>query len=295
MRSRGPIVALLTACLWIGGVVSNARADSPDAEVPSANAAPDNYDQLLDRAVEAFKDEEFARAHRLFERAYALKPNARVLRGLGIAALRLGRYSEAKRALSSALTDSQQALTASQREEVLGLLSWMETNLGTIRVQWVEGEPREYELSVDDRSTPNAPLVLSPGAHRLKVRAPGYLPVERHLEVAAGEEQTLTLALIREKSADKAPVTPSKAAATLVSAPRPQPAPVEQPALLPARQPLRDHASEPSVFGRWWFWTAVGVIAAGGVTTAILLTTSGTKEYEQSSLGQVTMTLERGR
>ncbi len=28
-----------------------------------------------------------------------------------------------------------------------------------------------------------------------------------------------------------------------------------------------------SVFARWWFWTAVGVVVAGGVTTAILATT----------------------
>jgi hypothetical protein len=30
---------------------------------------------------------------------------------------------------------------------------------------------------------------------------------------------------------------------------------------------------ESSVFSRWWFWTGVGAMVAGGIVTAILLTT----------------------
>src|SRR5262249_35410423 len=29
---------------------------------------------------------------------------------------------------------------------------------------------------------------------------------------------------------------------------------------------------EPSILAKWWFWTGVGVFVAGGVTTAVLLT-----------------------
>jgi hypothetical protein len=31
--------------------------------------------------------------------------------------------------------------------------------------------------------------------------------------------------------------------------------------------------SEPGIFSRWWFWTGVGLLAAGGVALGIALTT----------------------
>lgn len=34
--------------------------------------------------------------------------------------------------------------------------------------------------------------------------------------------------------------------------------------------------AEPSIFSRWWFWTAVGVVVAGGITAGLLLTRSST-------------------
>lgn len=276
----------LTA-LWVTLHPGLTLADSPASERPEASAPHGNYDQLLDRAVEAFGEEDFARARELFEQAYALKPNARVLRGLGIASLRLQRYVEAKRALSASLTNGAQPLTASQREEVSQLLTWMETNLGTLHLQWVEGAPRGHELLVDGAVQRGRPLLLGPGTHRLVVRSPGYETQVRSVEIVAGEAQTLTLAPRANKPAKSASnVSPKRAAATLVpSAATPT----------PGQAPLRDAESSTTIFERWWFWTAVGVIAAGGVTAAVLLATPQTKSFEPSSVGQVVRTLERAR
>jgi hypothetical protein len=40
-------------------------------------------------------------------------------------------------------------------------------------------------------------------------------------------------------------------------------------------QSTRDAEPGTSVFGRWWFWTAVGAVVAGGVAAGLLLTRSG--------------------
>src|SRR5262245_27475940 len=53
-----------------------------------AQSAAD-YDSVLDRAVEAFEAKDYGHARAWFEKAYALQPNARVLRGMGISALHL--------------------------------------------------------------------------------------------------------------------------------------------------------------------------------------------------------------
>lgn len=49
-------------------------------------------------------------------------------------------------------------------------------------------------------------------------------------------------------------------------------------------------ASGDSIFTKWWFWTAVGVVVAGGVTAAVLLTPSN--DPPNGSLGTVTLELE---
>lgn len=46
-------------------------------------------------------------------------------------------------------------------------------------------------------------------------------------------------------------------------------------------------AERSSILGRWWFWTAVGVVAAGGVTTFIALTTEKSPDSGTIAPGQV--------
>jgi hypothetical protein len=58
----------------------------------------------------------------------------------------------------------------------------------------------------------------------------------------------------------------------------------EVPILPPLVDDPRDHKR--SVFTQWWFWTIVGVVAAGGATTAIVLTTkTGTEPPLRGNTG----------
>lgn len=271
-RARYAMICAMSAWLLLGAFNTSARAEA----VP--------YEELLDRAVAAFEANDFSRAHALFEQAYALRPNARVSRGLGIAALRLEHYTEAQRWLSCALEDKNQALTASQRDEVTKLLAWMQTSLGILRLRWNGEAPRDNQILLDDARVTDLTLWLTPGAHHLRVTAPGFTTRQEHVELMAGRELTRELSLT--------PSTRAPALATVhredMLAPEEAPAaPSGALALQPAGATATPHDS-PSVFSRWWFWTAVGVVVAGGVTAAVLVTAKPSERpYETGGEGGV--------
>jgi hypothetical protein len=257
---------------------------SPEAMAQSKGSAAtqESYDTLLDEAVSAFDASDFATARTLFERAYELRPNSRVLRGMGIAALRLERFSEAYRTLTASLKHPVQPLTASQREEVTGLLSWMETSLGRIKLRWTPMEPAQYELLVNGKVLKESAIWLPAGTHRVVVRARGFGSVDRTITLAPEQHEVIELTL--QKSEPPAAATVATVA-TVAKKPKRKPAvaPVDAAHSLPAPEPAtaanarhtEQRDSNPSdggsVLTRWWFWTAVAAVAAGGVATAVLL------------------------
>jgi len=265
--------ACLTLVIAMCGATTSIKAQS--------NQAPAAYDKLLDEAVSAFDANDFSRAHGLFRKAYEVRPNARVLRGLGIAALRLERYSEAYRTLSLSLKHPVQSLTQGQSEEVTGLLSWMETSLGCVRLRWSPAEPAEFQLTVDDGVVNESTLWLSPGTHHVAVRAPGYAKVDRTITLAPEQHEVIDVAQSKReisKAVAKPAVRPEDAAHSLpVRQEASAPAAATSPREVERQSGMRRDTSTDggSVLTSWWFWTAVAVVAAGGVTTAVLLSTSG--------------------
>jgi tetratricopeptide (TPR) repeat protein len=113
------------------------------------------------------------------------------------------------------------------------------------------------------------------------------LEVERKAkQTKQAEEERVALAEREAKAAE----TKAAAAAKAVPAPEPAPAPTvtPSPASLPTGAPHSEESSarradlaqappapsaqtESSIFSRWWFWTAVGAVVAGGVTAGLLL------------------------
>jgi hypothetical protein len=275
---------LLGACVTLVlGSLTSVKAQSnpsPASTEPDLAGAEPSYEALLDQAIGAFDTADFSRARSLFEQAYALRPNARVLRGMGVAALRLERYSEAHRTLSQALKHPVQPLTAVQREEVTGLLSWMETTLATVRLKWTPAEPKEYELLVDGSVLKEPTLWLSPGAHRVAVHAPGFGALDRNFTLAAEQHEVIELTLSARESSPPTrkaqTVTPAAAAQSVATQELP-PGPVDKPRV--AERNHDGHSLETShdsdvddgVLTQPWFWVLVGAVAAGGVTAAVLL------------------------
>lgn len=73
---------------------------------------------------------------------------------------------------------------------------------------------------------------VSPGKHELIVVAPGYLSDKRTIEVKAGDELAVEVEL------------------------KVVPAPIE--------------TENKSIFGKWWFWGAIGGAVIGGITAGVL-------------------------
>lgn len=280
VRMMCTLVAVFLLCFSAKGQDN----DHPSDDGSEASTSPD-YDKLLDRAVEAFEAEEYVRARALFEQAYAIRPNARVLRGLGISALHLERFTVSKHELTEALEESKQPLTATQREGVKELLSWMQQNLGNLELHL---KPANALVRLDDEAVTEEALVVKPGTHRLVVSADGYDAQERSVDVGAGQTSKVDVALAKQASDD-------------VEAPAVAVTDVAMSAFMSGGNaglrttgddfaPVRDRDSTPLV-EQWWFWTVIGAVVVGGVATTVALTASNSKSYEKGGLGGVIMPL----
>jgi serine/threonine protein kinase len=94
---------------------------------------------------------------------------------------------------------------------------------GTVRL--AEPLPRGARMTVDGKATnlnSDGELSLPPGAHTLGVRAPGFRPVTRDVEVASGETATVRLQLLPAEPAPQMPPSPTSAPGSIaISGPLP--------------------------------------------------------------------------
>ena len=267
MQQKTRAFASLMLCIACSAatlrVEAQAQAGQPSWDI--------QYERAIDSALEAFKARDYARARTLFGQAHALQPSARTLRGLGVTAVELRNYESAQDELEAALTDHRRPLTPEQRREVTELLEWMRTGLGTLNLKL---SPPSAIARIDDRRTAARSLRLDPGEHELEVRAEGYRPHSELFVLDRGQELSLQVDLMPENGA-------------LAETRAPQPIPATT---LAGSSGPRDDSS--SVFERWWFWTAVGVVVAGAAVTVVALTWDpGQKPFESGGVNGVLETL----
>ena len=224
-------------------------AVAEEAETPQ-------YRSLLSEAVAEYDARRYEEARALFRRAHELSPNARTLRGIGMASFELREHVEALRALEGSLVEQHRPLTAAQRQQVEGLLERTRAFVGRFVLHLT---PPETALRVDGASVnlePDGTLLLSFGRHAVTADAPGRMIESRELNVIGGERQELTFRLRTHQSVEP-PADTLAVAAPVPTAPA-------QPAvdLTQKEQP----ASSSSAAG--WFLGA-GALAAGTVAGAI--------------------------
>src|SRR5688500_18290705 len=106
------------------GAAGAARAQPEDPE----------YRALIAEAVAEYDAHRFPEARALFLQAHQRSPNARTLRGIGMASYEMGDYVESYRSLSSALEDTRRPLTEAQRTEAAALRDRAVRFVGRYRV-----------------------------------------------------------------------------------------------------------------------------------------------------------------
>jgi hypothetical protein len=182
-----------TVCLWGYLLCAVALADQTTAA----------YDDSLTRALSAHAAGDYETARTFMERAHALEPSARTLRGLGIIAYAQQRYAEAVAALASSLSSPIRPLTSELRTSVESLLAQTFQRIGRVRLSI---EPDNSVVLVDGAPPlVHAPdeLLLPPGHHHVQITAPARTPYELDLTIDAGLVETLHVVLV-ERSAPPA-------------------------------------------------------------------------------------------
>lgn len=194
-----------TAAIWVGLTVAASPLASQEAPSEADARA---YDDAIDHALQEFKLEHWIEAKVLFGQAYRLKPNARALRGIGLASYEARQYVEAVTYFELALIHPSQNLTQEMRDEVAQFLAQARQFTGRLHL---EVEPSDAELALDGaRVAPQSSdgvVLVDPGPHEVTASAAGYEPVTRRVVVEGGDDVQLQLKL-QASGANLAPVAP---------------------------------------------------------------------------------------
>lgn len=250
-------VLLLRLALWsmasLAVSLGPARAQAP-APVPSQAAADPLSQQVraLVREAGALMDRgDRAGAVNKLLQARRLRPDPSLDYNLGIAYADWGKHPEAATAFARFLdATSRDAVTRDRIQEAERRLRTYQAELARVTILLAQKAPAPASVLIDSQNVGQAPLkgyFLAPGAHDLRVTAPGARDYQVSLSVQAGEERTLT--------ADPIPLAAASSGAGLVPLSTTVAAP-------PPPTPL---------YKRWWVWTAAGagaVLAAGLIGAA---------------------------
>jgi hypothetical protein len=212
--------------------------EAPPAASAQPEVEPAGYGEAIAAALAEHDRHNYEEARVHFQRAHALYPNARTLRGLGMVEFELRNYGAAMHYLEQALSSRVKPLDEALQRETEKLLARARLYVGEVHI---DVDPGYATVSVDGvtvASGPKASFSLVVGDHLLEFRAHGRLPERRAISVHGGEQTVIQVVL-------PAPALTSAAA---------RPAALPPAALHDDRTPLRR---------QWWLWTVVGVVAAG--------------------------------
>jgi hypothetical protein len=214
------------------------------AAVESATVrAEEPYLALIEHGIEEYKLSHWVEAKSYFERAHALQPNARTLRGLGLVSFELRQYVPAVKYLSQALTSQERPLTTDMR---VGAEKLLASARGFIAYYRLELEPRDTQLEIDGQPPlfdEQGWLMLEAASHELVFSAPEHQSIVRAVTATAGTRVTLHVALERK-----------------ALSPRPEAEPLAEPAASPRQTTARQSAWS------WRRWSTVGIAGAGALS-----------------------------
>lgn len=244
---------------WLALAVLVALDASPAAaQAATAAAEPAQYQALIDQALSEYVAHNFAEARALFLKAHEVYPNARTLRGLGMAEFELRNYGDCIARLEEALASQVKPLDAGLRAQTEQLLARARGFVGRFELQLNPPALEGTRIAVDGSAVQLAPgqvLTLTAGEHTLQVSAPGYREARRTLSVKGGEQQPLEIVLLAQSA----------------------------PELSTGAAPPAKHDS---IWASPWLWTGVGAVVAGGILTAVLLS-SGNDEAAKPIPGDI--------
>ncbi len=166
------------------------------AYAPLAYADVQTYRELIDAAITAQESGHYQDARRLFVEAHTLYPNARSLRGMGVAAFQAGDYVQTIRDLEAALVHPEKPLDESLRASAGELLARARARVASITVDLTPADAT-VTLTVDEAQVRgDQDILLEPGPHVLLISSAGFQPQQLTLNAQAGVREVVRFTLV---------------------------------------------------------------------------------------------------
>jgi hypothetical protein len=248
LGSHSPAVALVCAVLC--------AAAAPPIAHGAASSKDEGAQQAFRAGVDAARQEHWAEARGLFEKAYALSPRPVVLINLAGAQARTGKLIDAARNYRSILDDESSPETSSFRKAAAEILPALEARIPRVRLRPSGLTPVDV-IHIDDDPVELQAVgsghPLDPGEHTLVVRHEGAERARVLFTLTERELRYITLPLPAMK--------------------QPRPAP----ALLATEgdEQVFPGGRDSATARPWWksrlTWAAVGVVVAGVAVTTFFL------------------------
>ncbi len=203
------------------GLVGVARADD---QAPAATET-----DLIRQGIAAREQGQDDKALKIFHDAWERFRTPRTQAQMGMAEQALGRWVDAETDLDGALAVSADPWIVTNRATLEAALAVIRQHLGSIEVST---NTPETEVVVDGRSVGKLPFVrpvrAPAGSALVEVRAPGYSPVQRSIQVVAGQltRENFVLTPLQTPSAPAA--APSPVPASVLALPPAPPAEVQR-------------------------------------------------------------------
>lgn len=266
-----------SALLALGLAWAPAAGAQPQPPAPAATASsPAQREMARAWVLEGralFAKKSYGPALERFQAAYQLVRVPTV--GIEVARTQtaLGKWAEANATAVEVMNlpraADEPAVFGAAREQAAELLRELTARMPALRLEITPGEANaQVRLDGEEmpRSAVSMPLKVNPGPHRLRVSAPGFLPVEQDVVLAERENRALALAL---------EVDPQAPAAAAAEAPPMQRWPDDDTAQPAAGASVAAEAASDGSGARTRGYVALGVagVAAmvGGVTGVLAL------------------------
>jgi hypothetical protein len=306
-RARAFGCAFLTSVVLCLGTAHTAHADpTPEAAAKAA--------QLKEQGNKAMDGLRYQQALALYAEAYGLTQDPALLYNKGRALEALGDFPEAL----ATQEEFDAKASPELRQKVAGLPKLLADLRSRVSVLELHVNKEDAEVRAGDRVLGPASqkrFVLNAGKITVKVQREGYFPIERELSLAGGQTTVLDLTLLSKAERGvllvRSPVSGSMVTVDGIAfgmVPTETPVmpgthrvhlshegykPTDTTAVVIAGETKQLDLSleaETPVYKKWWFWTGIGLVVAGGVATTIALTTEKSPTKGSIEPGTVTTT-----
>jgi tetratricopeptide (TPR) repeat protein len=254
------LVALTPTARAQSEQAGSGEAGTGDRTVQDTGDATEDARAHFKLGVDFYRERNFRAALIEFQRAYAASPHYKLLYNLGQASLELQEYAIALEHFTGYLREGGEEITAERRQEVEETIASLQARIASVTIV---SNQEGAEIYVDDTLIGRSPLAeavpVGAGRHKVTAIKEGLEPIERWVDVAAGDAKEVRLDF--EDRSATAELGPRETTVIRVG----------------------QEANTPAI----WAGVATAALGAGAITLTIL-TTLAEKDYKNELDGETT-------